>query len=306
MTKADEDAIREIELRFNQAWGRHDPDAMVESLVDDAQFVTVNGAWTKTRDGFRDLMRRLHGANGPFRSSTRETPEMHVRFLALDVAVMHSRLASAPVSVPGWCGRLMGAGAPSQCRTPTCARGGGTKRPDQPLRFTKDCANHGNTCTAMPRHRPLASRRQKLDRPWDGRQHSVSPLLPQHLEHSMPKTLWLALMLSASLVGLVLAQSHHGDTSSGPPESGFAAQMMQAMQRMDAGMMAAKSTGNPDRDFAAMMIPHHQGAIDMAKLELIYGRDPVLRRLAEGILVEQQQEIELMQRYLHEGSAPQR
>jgi hypothetical protein len=45
MTKADEDAIREIELRFNQAWGRHDPDAMVESLVDDAQFVTVNGAW---------------------------------------------------------------------------------------------------------------------------------------------------------------------------------------------------------------------------------------------------------------------
>jgi uncharacterized protein (DUF305 family) len=121
----------------------------------------------------------------------------------------------------------------------------------------------------------------------------------------MPKTLWLALMLSASLVGLALAQSHHGDTS-GPPESGFAAQMMQAMERMDAGMMAAKSTGNPDRDFAAMMIPHHQGAIDMAKLELIYGRDPVLRRLAEGIIVEQQQEIELMQRYLHEGSAAQR
>jgi uncharacterized protein (DUF305 family) len=113
-------------------------------------------------------------------------------------------------------------------------------------------------------------------------------------------------MLSASLVGLALAQSHHSDTSSGPPESGFAVQMMQAMQRMDAGMMAAKSTGNPDRDFAAMMIPHHQGAIDMAKLELIYGRDPVLRRLAEGIIVEQQQEIELMQRYLHEGSGAQR
>ena len=54
-------------------------------------FVTVNGAWTKTREGFRDLMRRLHGASGPFRSSTRETPEMHVRFLAPDVAVMHSR-----------------------------------------------------------------------------------------------------------------------------------------------------------------------------------------------------------------------
>ena len=122
----------------------------------------------------------------------------------------------------------------------------------------------------------------------------------------MRRTLALVLILSASVVGLALARSHHGDTISGRPESGFAAQMMQAMQRMDAGMMAAKSTGNPDRDFAAMMIPHHQGAIDMAKLELIYGRDPVLRRLAEGIIVEQQQEIELMQRYLHEGSAVQR
>ena len=122
----------------------------------------------------------------------------------------------------------------------------------------------------------------------------------------MPRTLWFALMLSASVVGPALAQSHHGDPSSGSPESGFAAQMMQAMERMDAGMMAAKPTDNPDRDFAAMMIPHHQGAIDMAKLELIYGRDPVLRRLAEGIIVEQQQEIELMQRYLHEGTAPHR
>jgi uncharacterized protein (TIGR02246 family) len=91
MTKTDEDAVREIELRFNEAWGRHDPEAMVESLLDDAQFVTVNGAWTRSRDGFRDLMRRLHGPQGPFRSSTRETPEMDVRFLAPDVAVMHTR-----------------------------------------------------------------------------------------------------------------------------------------------------------------------------------------------------------------------
>jgi hypothetical protein len=44
MTKADDDEIRAIELRFNEACGQHDPDGMVESLVDDAQFVTVNGA----------------------------------------------------------------------------------------------------------------------------------------------------------------------------------------------------------------------------------------------------------------------
>jgi uncharacterized protein (TIGR02246 family) len=59
MTKADEEAIREIELRFNEAWGRHDADGMVESLADDAQFVTVNGAWAKTRADYLDLMRRL-------------------------------------------------------------------------------------------------------------------------------------------------------------------------------------------------------------------------------------------------------
>jgi len=115
----------------------------------------------------------------------------------------------------------------------------------------------------------------------------------------------LVLTLFGSIVGLALAQTPHGHMDSGPPQSEFAAQMMQAMERMDAGMMAAKPTGNPDRDFEAMMIPHHQSAIDMAKVELIYGRDPVLRRLAQGIIVTQQQEIELMQRYLQEGSAPQ-
>ncbi|MGA7101741.1 MAG: SgcJ/EcaC family oxidoreductase [Pseudolabrys sp.] len=91
MTKADEDAIREIELRFNEAWGRHDADAMVESLADDAQFVTVNGAWTTTRADYLNLMQRLHGSGGPFRTSTRETPIMHVRFLAPDVAMVHSQ-----------------------------------------------------------------------------------------------------------------------------------------------------------------------------------------------------------------------
>jgi uncharacterized protein (TIGR02246 family) len=91
MTKVDEEVIREIELRFNEAWDRHDANGMVESLADDAQFITVNGAWTKTRAQYLDLIQRLHGANGPFRSSTRETPEMHVRFLAPDVAMLHSR-----------------------------------------------------------------------------------------------------------------------------------------------------------------------------------------------------------------------
>ena len=89
---ADEEAIRQIELGFNEAWGRHDAHGMVESMADDAHFVTVNGAWTKTRAEYLELMTRLHSASGPFRSSTRETPVMDIRFLVPDVAMMHSRV----------------------------------------------------------------------------------------------------------------------------------------------------------------------------------------------------------------------
>ena len=79
----------------------------------------------------------------------------------------------------------------------------------------------------------------------------------------------------------------------------FASLMAQAMERMHKDMSIAPS-GDPDRDFAAMMIPHHQGAVDMARVELQFGKDPVLRRLAQGIIVEQLQEIEVMQRELRQ------
>ena len=124
----------------------------------------------------------------------------------------------------------------------------------------------------------------------------------------MRRRILLTSILVTSIAGIAFAQSvHHDDTTSGQDNSAdstFASQMMQAMDRMNSGMAAARPTGDPDRDFAAMMIPHHQGAIDMAKVELIYGRDPVLRRLAQGIIVEQQQEIELMQRSLNERRGP--
>jgi len=78
---------------------------------------------------------------------------------------------------------------------------------------------------------------------------------------------------------------------------GFPAAMGTAMARMDHDMMQPPS-GNADRDFAAMMVPHHQGAIDMAEAELRFGHDPVLRRLAQGIIVEQQQEVAVMRQAL--------
>ena len=77
----------------------------------------------------------------------------------------------------------------------------------------------------------------------------------------------------------------------------FAGNVNAAMDRMHRAMMVEPS-GNVDRDFARMMVPHHQGAIDMAEAELRFGKDERLRRLAQGIIVEQRQEIVLMQAIL--------
>jgi uncharacterized protein (DUF305 family) len=65
------------------------------------------------------------------------------------------------------------------------------------------------------------------------------------------------------------------------------------MERMMTGMTTGPS-GDVDRDFVAMMIPHHEGAIDMARAELRYGHNEQLRRMAQEIIVAQQQEIAAM------------
>ncbi len=83
-----------------------------------------------------------------------------------------------------------------------------------------------------------------------------------------------------------------------PVAAHFMQAMNASMERMDRQMASAPMNGDVDHDFEAMMIPHHQGAIDMAKGELIYGHDPVMRRLAQEILVDQQSEIDAMQLWL--------
>lgn len=92
----------------------------------------------------------------------------------------------------------------------------------------------------------------------------------------------------------VHAQDGHMQMSRAPAiGNSFDVLMGRAMARMDHDMMVLPS-GNYDRDFAAMMVPHHQGAVDMARIELQYGKDPVLRRLAQAIIVEQLQEIQVI------------
>jgi uncharacterized protein (DUF305 family) len=76
-------------------------------------------------------------------------------------------------------------------------------------------------------------------------------------------------------------------------EQPFLSENDAAMNKMMSDMMI-KPTGDIDRDFVAMMVPHHQGAIDMAQAELRYGHNEQLRRIAQEIVVTQQQEIPAM------------
>ena len=80
--------------------------------------------------------------------------------------------------------------------------------------------------------------------------------------------------------------------------TGFSTLMKQSMERMHHGMTAEPASGDPDGVFVRMMIPHHQGAIDMSKALLLYGKDRELQQLAKSIIAEQQNEIQLMQLWL--------
>lgn len=86
----------------------------------------------------------------------------------------------------------------------------------------------------------------------------------------------------------------------------FAGAMHAGMERMMRDMHAAGGSGNPDADFLAMMIPHHEGAVEMARLILVHGRDPATRRLAEEIIASQTVEIAGMRQRLAilGGAAP--
>lgn len=103
--------------------------------------------------------------------------------------------------------------------------------------------------------------------------------------------LLFAVLTSAALIRNLLAQEHTNRLS-------FMQSMKVSMTEMDTAMKAAPMNGDVDHDFAVMMIPHHQGAIEMAKSELLFGKDPVMRRLAQEILVDQQSEIDAMNLWL--------
>ena len=109
--------------------------------------------------------------------------------------------------------------------------------------------------------------------------------------------------LSGRVFDIVVSPSHAAAQPTDANEAAFLSENDKAMTRMLADM-TIKPTGDVDRDFVAMMIPHHQGAIDMAKALLGHGSNEQLGRIAQEIVVTQGQEIVAMRLAIGEPASP--
>jgi hypothetical protein len=94
--------------------------------------------------------------------------------------------------------------------------------------------------------------------------------------------------------GAFWRSSEHYHGAAAAPAGAETAEMMAAMDRMHGEMNSVRMTGDIDRDFTALMIPHHQSAVEMARAYLKSGRDPELRRLSEKLIAAQEAEIRRM------------
>ena len=92
------------------------------------------------------------------------------------------------------------------------------------------------------------------------------------------------------------------DHGGGQAATPAARELDAAMARMHSGM--GKASADPDESFMRMMIPHHRGAIDMARIQLKYGKDPQARRLAGEIIAAQEREIAEIEAWLKARGQP--
>ena len=114
------------------------------------------------------------------------------------------------------------------------------------------------------------------------------------------KTRWrlTIILILFCVVAIPAQQAMHQQAPVKSPSDPAWTDLQSSMDRMHAAMTSVAATGNSDADFVKLMIPHHQAAIDMAKTELLYGKDAQMRRLAQEIITDQQSEIELMNLWL--------
>ncbi len=125
---------------------------------------------------------------------------------------------------------------------------------------------------------------------------AVLPLLCASASAQMPMTHQPAASQDPHAPMAPAAPTPPGAPAAQGADSPASQALMAAMQRMNTNMNGPM-TGDPDRDFVMMMLPHHQGAIDMARVELKWGEDAQLRALAREIIAAQTKEIALMRRW---------
>lgn len=114
------------------------------------------------------------------------------------------------------------------------------------------------------------------------------------------KKIFLIALLFVSATVWAGEHEHHMETKAkaNSEYANFTNEMNAGMEKMMKDMHSHSYSGDPDIDFILMMIPHHEGAIEMARLVLIYGTDPIVRKLAEDIIAAQRSEIETMKKRL--------
>ena len=117
------------------------------------------------------------------------------------------------------------------------------------------------------------------------------------------------LLASFAIAVTTMGAVKHGRQQTAKHAPSCSEMLSASMMHMHESMATVATTGEFDSDFMKLMIPHHEAALEMAKAELLCGKDPAARRLAQEILADQSSEIDLMKLYLkqtvnHHAASP--
>jgi DUF305 family protein family protein len=127
--------------------------------------------------------------------------------------------------------------------------------------------------------------------------HEVNSRSETNIPMNFLTKLWAAFVACGFGASMIVQAGTYDHSSQSTAEPDWS-ELIASMKKMHMAMGAVQRSGNSDVDFVRLMLPHHQAAIDMAKTQLLYGKDAQMRRLAQEIITDQQLEIELMQHWL--------